>query len=697
MSRYEIPFWKKNPFIRLLLPIISGILYQWYCTPAPRHICLFISISLVVIIVFFFVPLFNRYRLSTLNGVAVSLLFFSCGLSLTFNQDIRERKDWFGHYLKKGDRLIVKLEESLVEKTKSFKADAVVTAVIENNRPIPASGGIVLYFKKDSSMLRLSQGDQLMVLKNPTPILSSGNPAGFNYQRYSLFRGYTHQLYLEGGEFVVLPLRKISRLDKLLLTIRQWVLGVLRSNIKGEKESGLAEALLIGYKYDLDKNLTNSYTNTGVVHIIAISGMHLGLVYLLLLLLLKPFEKNKRTRWLRPILILVALWLFTLLAGAQASVVRSAVMFTCIVAGEALSRKTSIYNTLALSAFVLLVYNPFWLWDVGFQLSYTAVLSIIIFSRPLYTAIYIKNKLIDKIWQLNAVTISAQILTLPLCLYHFHQFPNYFLFTNFIAIPISSIVLFGEILLCCICFIPALANFIGQVLEWLISWMNHYIENVEAMPFSVWRSLEISLFQTILLTIALSLLSHSFIEKSKSFFKIGLIALFIFVFCRALSFINADRQQKVIVYNIPRQSAIDFLEGRNYFFAGDTTLESDEFAQRFHLQPSRQLYRALYNNHPANLIISGSYVQFHTKHILISENSISYSTSLQRLPLDLLVLSRKSVVAITQLAETFYIKQVVIDASVPSWKAEKWENDCAKLNIACHDVATKGAFVMNLR
>jgi competence protein ComEC len=170
------------------------------------------------------------------------------------------------------------------------------------------------------------------------------------------------------------------------------VISTLKKYIPGDKESGLAEALLIGYKDDLDKNLVQSYSNTGVVHIIAISGLHLGIIYWLLLAVTKPLKQNKKLVWLRLLLTISALWAFTLLAGAQPSVLRSAIMFTIIAIGQLAARKGSIYNTMALSAFVLLCINPFWLWDVGFQLSYTAVLSIVVFFRPVYNWFYLPIK-----------------------------------------------------------------------------------------------------------------------------------------------------------------------------------------------------------------------------------------------------------------------------------------------------------------
>ena len=397
-------------------------------------------------------------------------------------------------------------------------------------------------------------------------IKNSGNPGGFDYKRYSLFQGITHQVYLKPGEFTVLASTNKKWLHSFLDVTREKVLTILRTNIKGDKELGLAEALLIGYKDDLDKTLVQSYSNTGVVHIIAISGLHLGLIYWLLLQLLKPLQRRKYTKWLRPLIIVLGLWLFSLLAGAQPSILRSAIMFTCIVLGENLSKRTSIYNTLALSAFILLCWNPYWLWDVGFQLSYSAVLSIIIFMQPIYNLFYIKNKLLDFFWKLNAVTIAAQILTLPVSIYHFHQFPTHFLLSNFVAVPLSSLILLGEIFLCIISFVPVIALLTGKILHWLIWLMNSYVERVEDLPYSLWDGLQINIIQAILLFLFAGAISYWLFEKKKTGLQLGLVAMVCFFLLRGFSFWQADRQKKIIVYNVPQHQAIDFINGRNFLF-----------------------------------------------------------------------------------------------------------------------------------
>jgi competence protein ComEC len=387
--------------------------------------------------------------------------------------------------------------------------------------------------------------------------------------------------------------------------------------------------------------------------------------------------------------------LFALLAGAQASILRSAVMFTCIVLGQALGRtNNSIYNTLAVSALLLLCINPFWLWDVGFQLSYAAVLSIVVFMRPIYNWLYFKNKAIDFLWKLNAVTLAAQILTVPLSIYHFHQFPNYFLITNFIAVPLSSLILLGEIFLCTVAFIPALANITGKVLTWLISIMNGWIEKINSISYSIWDSLHISLTQMVLLLVCIAGFSFWLLEKSKIGLKTGFISLLFFVVLRSIDFYKSSRQQKIVVYNVPQHKAIDFIDGRRYFFEGDPELSDDDFLRNFHLKPSRILHRISTAPDLNFLFRKDNMADFLGKKILMIDSSTQYKNYENRQEIDLVIVSKNPRLYFSQLASTFTIKQVVFDASCPAWKLTYWKKDCDSLHIPWYDVAEKGAFVM---
>jgi len=701
MALGVVHIWKKAPFLRLLIPFITGIVLQWHLQTDIIISWIILITSFISIIAFFYRSFFEKYKLASFNGIAIAALFFSIGSLLTWYNNIQHKKNWFGNIYKNENTVKVTLLENPVEKTKSFKANASVDYLLNNDTAIKTRGTIIIYFKKDSTIKNLNYGSQLVFKKSLQEIKNPGNPGGFDYKRYSLFQGITHQVYLKENEFEVLPGENKIRFNEFIFAGREKVIAILRKNIKGEKELGLAEALLIGYKDDLDKTLVQSYSNTGVVHVIAISGLHLGLIYWLLLQLTLVLRKRKNINpiaieWIRPVIIITGLWLFSFLAGAQPSIIRSAVMFTCIVLGDSMTRKTSIYNTLAFSAFLLLCYNPFWLWDVGFQLSYTAVLSIVIFMRPIYNWFYIKNKLLDFIWKLNAVTLAAQILTLPISIYHFHQFPNYFLLTNFVAVPLSSLIVLGEILLCTVSFILPIAVFVGNILSWLIWLMNSYVERVEMLPFSLWDSLQISIPQAIFLLIAVAGFGYWLLEKNKTGFKYGLVALFIFFGLRSISFINANNQKKLIIYNVPQKQAIDIINGRNYLFVGDTDLLTDDFVRNFHIKPARVLNRIEQVTALKNHFQSGNMIQYNGKKILLIDNNSTFISFQEKIPVDLLVLSKNPKLYFKRLIETFSIKQVVFDGSVPSWKMIYWKKDCDSLHIPYYDVNEKGAFVMKL-
>ena len=654
-------------------------------------------VGAIALITFFFIPFLKRFQFSLLNGVIISLIFLSVGSLLIWYKDIRHDKQWLGNFYKGNQTLVVTLEEPPVEKTKSIKSDATVTTLIEDGKKINVKGKIIIYFQKDSSLQQLGYGSQIIFNDPLQEIKNSGNPGGFDYKRYSLFQGITYQVYLKPGQFVIQKEKDQHWLNKLLYSIRERVIHIIRKNIPGEKEQGLAEALLIGYKNDLDQTLVQSYTNTGVVHLIVIAGLHLGLIFGLLRLVTRSLKRKKYGKWIRPFFIISGLWLFSLLTGGHPPVLRAAVMFTCMTIGESFVKKNSVYNTLALSAFLLLCYNPYWVMDAGFQLSYAAVLSIVTFVKPVYNLLYFQNKILDFLWKMISVSAAAQIFTLPFSIYHFHQFPVYFLLTNIIAVPLACMVLIGEVILCIVSFIPFLAMLAGKILAFMIRMLNGYIERIELLPYSLWDGLYITIPQTALLLLFMAGVSYWLMEKRKIGLKIGLIALLGFAGLRTISFIQAEAQQKIIVYNVPQKQSIDIIDGRKYFFVGDSDLLADDFIRNFHLKPSRILHRIDSSYQIHDLWQDDNFLVFHSKKILLLDRSIAFDTSSLKTNIDLIVVSKNPAIYMKSLANNFNIKQIVFDGSNSPWKINYWKKDCDSLHIPYHDVNEKGAFVMNLR
>ncbi|MGC4100454.1 ComEC/Rec2 family competence protein [Ferruginibacter sp.] len=469
----RIPVYKTAPFVRLLLPFVTGITIQWYAQLPFVSILLAVTGFGAAIILFKFLPLSFRFKLQAVQGILINLLLIAFGLFITWQKDIRHSNNWYGNYYNDSGYIIARIDEPLVEKVKSYKANAVAEAFVTADSTIACTGNLLLYFSKDSAAQQLHYGDRVLLNKKLQPIKNSGNPGAFNYEQYAAFQQLFNNAFLKEKDWILLPQKNVNAFKQFIYAARENILNNLRKNINtGKDELGIAEALLIGYTNDLDKDLVQAYSNTGVVHIIAISGMHLGLIYVLLVWLFARIPLVNRSKLLQVVLILSCLWLFSLLTGASASVLRSAVMFTFITIGNNISKKPSIYNSLAASAFTLLCYDPYFLWDVGFQLSYLAVVGIIIFQKPIYNLIYIKNKWIDAVWKLVAVSLAAQILTFPVCIYYFHQFPNLFLLTNIVAVPLSSIILYAEIFLVAFSWIPFVGIWAGKITGWLVGLMN---------------------------------------------------------------------------------------------------------------------------------------------------------------------------------------------------------------------------------
>lgn len=694
MNSYSNNLFKQIPCLRLLLPLIVGILLQYHFNLSINLLLVVSIISLIFIVAIVFISTYLKFKLRWVQGVFLTLLFIGVGGCLSYAKNISNRTTWVGNYFIQNEPLLVTLQENLAIKQKSYKALATVEAVYKNNNWQSVEGDVLLYFRKDSTIPPIQYGSQILIKNNVVSIVNSGNPGGFNYARFCSFQQIHFQGFLKDQDFSILTSTKTNWFIESLINIRTKVLSILKANIKNPSELSIAQALLIGYRDELDRDLVKAYSNTGVVHIIAISGLHLGMIYGLMLFLFLPFKKYKWCKIIKPITIIFVLWIFSFIAGMPPSILRSALMFSCIAIGEPFGKQSNIFNGLAVSAFIILIINPFSLWDVGFQLSYSAVLSIVIFSPYIKRWIYFKNKILAGIWNLNSITLSAQILTLPFVLYHFHQFPNLFLFTNLFAVPLSGLILYFELLLLIISSWNSVAFFIGGIIEWLIKLMNQFIVKVDRIPFAVCESIQITIVQAIILIGLLVASSVWLINKKIKYLILGLIFLMCFIAVRSIDFVNRNLQQKIIVYNVPSHTAIDLVEGRNYQFIGDSILQYDGFLRNFHIKPSRILHRINEKKLLKNIQIKNQFIYSNNKVIAVVFSPINYSG--EKIKVDAIIITKNPRIYISKLHQIFDCKLYVFDGSNPVWKINKWKKECDSLSLQYHISSLEGAFEMNL-
>ena len=696
---FHLPFWKTAPLTRLLLPLISGIIVQWYLQFTSFFIIICIAcFTIAFLLIYFFSPS-GIYYLRRLQGIIFYLLIASIALLLTWQKDSRHGVLWYGNFYTDSSVLLVKINEPLVEKTRSFKADGWVMAVFNGKQQQAATGKLLLYFSKDSTAPALHYGQFILIRKPLQPIKNSGNPGAFNYQRYAAFQQLYHQLFLKPGDWITTDKVQANAFYTFLYHSRAYVLNALQRYISNtHQELGIAEALLIGYKEDLDKDLVQAYSNTGVVHIIAISGLHLGLIYAVLLWILNRLPFIKRSRHVKVILLISCLWLFSLLTGGSASVLRSAVMFTVIIVGKYYFKQSSVYNSLAASAFILLCYNPFYLWDVGFQLSYLAVIGIVALQPPLYHSVYFKNKWVLKIWQMISITLAAQVAAFPICIYYFHQFPNMFLFTNLLVVPLSTIILFGEIFLVMVATFKPVAIFAGLLLTGLIRIMNGLILFFSSFSFSVMDNIYANMFTTWLLYGFLFFFCAWLLQKNKKILRVSLFCLAGFAILHTYARIELNQQQKLVIYNVSQHKAVDFIDQEKYVFAGDDELKQEGLLQNFHLKPARI---ALQASKPqvqlpalANHLF---YWQFYNKKMIFIDSTLVLEPVDTVIPVDLILISHNPSINIKDILKAVKPAIVVFDASNNLWKIQNWKKECEQLLLRCHSVAEQGAFILEVQ
>ena len=698
MSQLFFPVWKEAPFLRLVPPLMLGIFIQW-------NVQLWIWIGWMVLI--FFLLFFLRFSINDpfiqfkhywIYGVFVNPLVFCLGILLCARKDLQNKSSCILNAYSPGDWVIAKLDDDPAEKIHRFKSLATVKYIRKKGEWLSVQGSIFIYtLKNKKAAQNLKEGNFLLFRKKMERIRSSGNPGAMDYVRSCTFQQVYLQVFLKQEEFLSLDDFRERDLRSLLHQIRIRIVGVLRRWLTGRKETGLAEALLIGYRNDLDPELLQSYSNTGTVHIIAISGLHLALIYALLRFILKPLYRKNSILSSGSLISIAALWLFAFLSGASPSVLRSALMFTIIIVGECLSRKGSTYNGLFASAFFLLCYNPFWLWDAGFQLSYAAVLSIVLFFQPIYQKLRFQSRILDAIWKSIALCLAAQILTSPISVYHFHQFPIYFLLSNLVAVPLSSVILIGEILICGICFLPWLVAIAGKVISFLCWLMNSSVEFVEKIPCSTWPDLQISFVQLVLLYLAIACISLAMNKKNKIMIYAACAALIGFLLVRTASFYSAWHQQLLIVYNVPKSSAIDCLDGRTCSFFGDSTWAKNNSISRLAIRPSRIMYRSVESTPAHSTNFPACTYKWDSKRIILIDQWKRGFTFYKKMQANAIIISGNPNLHIRTLHEVFDSSLWIFDSSNSISRIRKWQSECDSLGLTSYSIPDLGAIVCNMK
>ncbi len=580
-------------------------------------------------------------------------------------------------------------------KSKSWRLNVEVTRV-KTSQWLENKGNVLLYIsKKSMDKIPWHYGDRLLIKGNPSELKPPANPFEFDFKRFLSFRNIYHQQFAFADQ-----IQKVADIERkgfiyYSLKTRAWASSVLEKYIDGEQEQAIAAALVLGVTEGIDTDLQNAYAASGAMHVLAVSGLHVGIIYAILLFLLRPLSRFAWSRWVVFLISIICLWSFAFVTGLSPSVLRAVTMFSFVALARPLGWKTNIYNTLAGSAFLLLLFNPYLVMSVGFQLSYLAVLGIVYLQRPLYQLWEIENRVGDWVWQITCVSIAAQIATFALGMLYFHQFPVYFLVSNLFVIPLSTAVLVIGILLLALSAWSSAAWLIGVIVTYLIKALNWTVFIVEDLPFSLIEEIHLTTFQCWLIMIFLLSLVFVIEFKSMRWLYMAAMCSIILTISQWMHFNESVNRQQFVVYSVNGFSAMEWMDNGQSYFYGDSAFMHDQERVRFHVRPNRLNSGITFINHQVpfqwELEKGVSVAQWNGNSIAFIQQK-NYSLP-DLAEIDYLVVG-KNAINMHQLPDQLKVKKVILDGSNSRSYVNRWKAISKKEDIAVHDVIEDGAFIL---
>lgn len=697
--------WNQAPFVRLLLPFLIGIICAVYFPFQALSVKYITALLLVLLTITALVPQLNfSYKKTWVFGALLNTILFLLAYQLTIINTEKFDSTHYTHYSAENPQYaFIRITEPYQEKEKSLKVVAEIKSIKQNGEWLNTSGKAMMYLKKDSNSLKINYGDELIINTTFKPIPAPQNPGEFNYKRFLAFHNVYQQAYIKSEDWVYSGINSSNKLFKYCVDLRNSLLDVLRkNNIKGD-EFAVGSALLLGFEDKLDADIISAYSSTGALHVLSVSGLHVAIVYLIFNWLLCFVDKIKHGNSIKAIILILLLWLYSALTGLSPSVLRAATMFSFIIIGKAYNRYTNIYNTLAASAFLLLAFDPYLIMQVGFQLSYLAVIGIVYIQPKIYNWFDVNNWLLDQIWTITSVSIAAQIATFPLGLHYFHQFPNYFLLSNLLVIPVSTAIIYLGVALFAFAKITFVAGYLGLVFGWCVWFLNQSVIVIEKWPYSLLQGISISVFETWLLYGLIVLFMYYFIQRRFNSLIIALGLCIAILISQVAEQYHQTNQKKFIVYNVPQTSAIDFISAKSNVLLTDTAFAQNDSRMLFHIRHNwwdlgmnntTIISDTIKTNH---LSIHSGFIQFYsTKIVHIYKNEPEISDNLPAMPVDYLVISNNADLKILNLVKHFHPSLIVFDSSNSEYKIKKWKEECIRCRQTFHAVNESGAFIADI-
>ncbi len=690
--------WVPYALVRVVLFYILGILVAMYHPYLLGQNMAFI-IALTLSCIYVCLWLFGRKFFLKIN---VLIAFFGLMAIATlgyYNVLVQTERFDEHHLLNHADieAYTAQVMEPAHETAKAQRYLVEVNKVLKQDQWTKASGKVYLYLsKKDSTTLQY--GDEIAINGSPKVLTAPQNPGEFDYKRFLSFQNIYHNQFVSTGNLSVLSHNNGNKVMNIALEARQWASQTLGNGFDSEREKNIALALVLGVKDGLDNEIKNAYSASGAMHVLAVSGLHVGIIYLIVSFIFGRLQKVKVGRWLLAALSIFVLISYAAITGFSPSVLRAATMFSAMALAKAFDRSTNIYNTLSGSAFLLLTYNPYLIMSVGFQLSFLAVLGIVYLQPKIYALFVSRNWLIDKVWAITAVSIAAQLATFSLGLLYFHQFPTFFFLSNLVVIPGAFAILIGGLLIMAVSFFEPLYKLITTIVEFIIYIINELVFSIQVIPNSQINDIYITTPQTWLIMGFILAIFLFFQLKRLSYFYFSAMCILIFSIVQWQNTLANTNTNKLTIYRINQQTALDFVQAGQSKLYADAELLADEEKLRFHIRPNHLINGVKIKNqvplHEADSVFDGiKLIQKAKKKVLILNKKWEMQLITdQPIEVDFLIISKGFYGSLNHLKKHIKFKTLILDASISNFLNEKLKNEATELNFYYHSLLDDGAF-----
>ena len=670
------------PLAKITIGFVLGLLFAYYVNFPIQVVFILLVLSLIILGLLYY---FTKSKSSIYFGIVTYFLSFIVGISnQVIHIDYFQKNNYIHNstLFEKPNLINLTIREKLKSSSYSDRYIAIINRVDKKIQ----TGRIILNIYKDSTNHVLEIGSSLLIKGTLTKNKSPNNPNQFDYSKYLQNKQIYAQLYSDIEEIKIET--KIKKdIWYYSSKLRTRIIQNLEKNNFDKTELNVAVALIMGQQQEISPNIIRDYQYAGAVHILSVSGLHIGFILLFVTFILKPIPNTRRGSLIKLIIILLSLSSFGIIAGLAPSVVRSVTMFSFVAIGSHLRRSVNIYHTLLISILLILLVEPSFLFDVGFQLSYIA-LFFIIWLQPLLSSIWNpKTKLSKYIWDILTVSFAAQIGTLPISIYYFHQFPGLFFVTNLIIIPLLSIIMVLGVVVMILAAFNIIPVFISQLLEWSIYYLNKIINTIASFEQFIIKDIPLHFY--LLLTSYLLLFTIIIWFKKPNFNKLALVLISIIIF--QLSYFkihwNTKTEEELIVFNTKKSTMIAERKGENItVYANDSILkktQKNSVLKQYCLgnlsivQQKKKLQNFIY---------------FNGTKIFIMDSSGFYPKTSNP---DVLILTQSAKINLDRLFMNLKPKIVIADASNFKNIQKNWKASCEKQKIPFHATVEKGFYKLN--